>query len=114
MKRATALIDEKQTGQDVYYNPEFKTFTSITSHYERLGSLLKIGYLEFEIFFEIIPFPEQFWHDSAPLRQVISKNWGGRDEPLPDFLENFQWLCQAYKDARNESRPGAGNSLRCE
>jgi hypothetical protein len=60
-----------------------------------------------------VAFPDEYWNRTRPLRQMIGRNWKGANQPLPDFMSNFQSLCQRYKAARNAAHPGGGDLLDC-
>ena len=106
---AKKLLDKYQTGQAMYHSNELSRFYKIAHHYEKVGSLVKNGYLDFNLYFEVFAFPDKFWDKSKDLRDTIKQNWGGKggkDEKghnaqLNDFLSNTEYLGNRYKDKRS-------------
>lgn len=77
---AQKAIAAGTTGEDLYLSHDFDDFRDITAHYERLGAIVDLGYLDFDLLFQVIPFPETFWSSTRHLRDTIGKNWSGRDK----------------------------------
>lgn len=107
-------LQENGTGQQFYWSEEGQPFSEIAEHYERLGAVLKLRYLEFDVIFEIIPFPDRFWQATANLRQKLRKNWRGKDQELDDLLDNFRWLCRQYESERRNRGYASAEGMKCD
>ena len=96
------LLKKYGTGRDIYYanDESLKHFRQTCHHYEEVGALVKAGYVDFDLYYEIVPFPRDFWKQTEELRKVIGENWDGPNKPLPDFLINFAELERRYKAGR--------------
>ncbi|MGZ4846278.1 MAG: toll/interleukin-1 receptor domain-containing protein [Halobacteriota archaeon] len=97
------ILPSYQTGERAYYSEEFETFRRIGRHFERLGVLVRFGYIDINVVFEIIVFPDDFWEKTSKLRNVLKEKWWGEDHPLADFWKNFTYLHKKYVELRNES-----------
>lgn len=106
-------ISEGATGEDVYLSEELELFRNIASHYERVGTILDLKYLNFDVLFDIIPFPDNFWEKTRSIRLIIGKNWYGKDNSLDDFLGEFAKLCASYKEARKREGSDRWKSMDC-
>jgi hypothetical protein len=107
-------LKQNMTGQQFYWSDQGRLFSEIADHYERLGAILRLGYLEFDIIFQIVPFPDRFWKATAELRRKIRENWFGPNQPLPDFHENFAWLCRRYEQERTRLKFASAKGMKCE
>jgi len=65
------------SGEGFYLSPEIKDLATVHYHYEQMGALVKLGYVEFPLIFEIIAYPDAYMRRVEPLRAVIAKNWKG-------------------------------------
>ena len=100
------FLEEGKTGKQIYYSKEFTKFKTVCHNYERLGAYIKHEYFNFNIFFDITPFPDDFWDKSNSLREAIRCNWYGKNKGMSDFLENFQWLRKRYLyERKNAASP---------
>lgn len=115
------FLQKNGTGQQFYWSEQGRPFSQIAEHYERLGAIVKLNYLEFDIIFEIIPFPDDFWKETAGLRRKIRANWSRDKEKtppnlkaLPDLLENFKGLCDKYKQKRAERGYSSAKGMNCD
>ena len=91
-------LSEGETGRKLYY--ETPGLSEAGRHYEHLGAMVKLGYIDFDLIFEVISFPDKFWDNSEPLMNMIRQNWGGKDQPLPDLWINFRFLREQYHQQR--------------
>ena len=91
-------------GRDLYFTNPLSVAT-IGEHYERIGAELKLNYLSFDLVYEVIPFPDEFWERTRPLRTKLRENWDGKGKSLPDLWSNFSYLCDLYRAKR---QPEAG------
>lgn len=82
-----------------YHSKEATPIVSVGRHYEQLGALVRLGYVDFDLVYEIIPFPDQFWEATAPVRAGARTNWSG-GKGLPDFWKNFEYLKTLYDKQR--------------
>lgn len=103
LKEFNALLSTGKTGEQIYYSEDFRDFREIVSHYERLSVLINLNYVEFQVIFDTIAFPDNFWNESRALRNAIASNWFASDNALDDFLSGFSGLCNRYKEARSNS-----------
>ena len=108
MAKHNQLKTAYSTGKSAYYGT--KGLASAGRHYEYLGVMVRLGYVEFEPIFEVVSFPDALWDaakESGLLKMVREENWNGPGEPLPDFWRNFEYLRTCYHAARKgESIPG--------
>jgi hypothetical protein len=90
------------SGEAFYLSPEMKDFATVHYHYEQMGALVKLGYVEFPLIFEIITYPDSYMERVEPLRASIAQNWKGPGRPLPDFGSNIQYLQKCYEASRKD------------
>ncbi len=102
------------SGEEVFYSKEFEAFRNIYLHYKKLGSIINLGYLDFDIIFQNITFPKRFWDQTGVLRDVIGSNWNQCNDGIKDFGDSFRYLCTSYQTAREKLEKGYGNSLDCK
>lgn len=91
-------------GKDMYSADCFAHFKAVGRHYDEMGTMVRLGYLDFEFLFTLLEFPDDFWIRTRDYRQTIQANWGGPGKPLPDFWINFSWLRDRYHKARRARR----------
>ncbi len=94
----TELLKTHGTGKAIYYGTP--GLGEVGRHYEHLGAMLKLGYVDFDLIFEVVSFPDDFWDSTQPLMTVIRENWGGEGKPLPDLWVNFGYLRERYHKQR--------------
>jgi hypothetical protein len=97
-----SLLRQYKSGRAIYYadDPLLRRYRMIAHHYEEVGALIKAEYIDFDLYYDLVPFPDDFWTQTAALRDVIGKNWAGPKQALPDFLSNFEYLCELYNKRR--------------
>lgn len=95
------------TGESLYLSPEMKDFAAVHYHYEQMGALVKLGYIDFPLIFEIIAFPDGYMDATEPVRSAIAANWKGPGKPLPDLGSNIQFLRSCYAKSRSEPNKAA-------
>ena len=83
-----------------YHSKEAANIASVGRHYEELGTLVRLGYIDFDLVYEIIPFPDEFWEAMAPIRNQAKSNWS-EGKGLPDFWKNFEYLKNLYDRHRD-------------
>ena len=94
------------TGEDFYLAEDMKPFAEVHYHYEQLGALVMLRYIEFALVFEIIAFPDDYMRATESLRRQIAAHWKGPDQPLPDLGSNALALQACYLYARQcQPRP---------
>jgi hypothetical protein len=89
------------TGKAAYHG--IPGLASAGRHYEYLGVMIRLGYVEFEPIFEVISFPDELWAEmeaSGLLASIREHSWNAPDQPLPDFWSNFGHLRDLYAAAR--------------
>ena len=91
--------------------PVAKAIASVGHHYEQLGALVRLGYFDFDLFYEVVPFPDDFWEATAPVRDEAHSNWSW-GTGLPDFWKNFEELKKRYDDQRKIDRETAARRLK--
>ena len=89
-----------RTGRDLYFSDRLAPFFKIGQHYEQMGAMVKRDYIDFDLLFDVIAFPDEFWVQSAPLRRDLAANWRGPGDGLKDLWDNFAYLCERYQKAR--------------
>lgn len=93
-------IREIGNGEDFYLREEMADYAAVHYHYEQMGALVKLQYVEFPLLFEIIAFPDDYMAAVEPLRRALAQHWKGIDRPLPDFGSNIQFLKSCYELSR--------------
>jgi len=89
------------TGKAAYYG--VPGLAGAGRHYEYLGVMVRLGYVEFEPIFEVISFPDELWAEMEAcglLTAIREETWSAPDKPLPDFWSNFGHLRDLYTAAR--------------
>ena len=117
-KRAIAALDWKsleqgvceslsshRTGHDTYFSEtaSVKHLSDITEHYERMGAMVALDYIQFDLLFEVISFPDDFWMRLTRVRGVLAQSWRSQlfaDRSLPDLWGNFYYLCERFQHKR--------------
>ncbi len=66
-----------------------------------MGALVSLGYIDFDLLYAIIPFPDEFWVQSREWRAALRENWHGQGKALVDFWSNFKNLCDRYQRQRH-------------
>ncbi|MBB2487446.1 hypothetical protein H5407_19605 [Mitsuaria sp. WAJ17] len=98
--RIQEKIREAGSGEAFYLSDEMADFAAVHYHYEQLGALVKLGYIEFPLVYEIIAFPDEYMDTVAPLRKALAAHWKGPGRPLDDLGSNIQWLRACYEFSR--------------
>ena len=96
----------KWVGQDAYYHDCFEEFVAVGRYYDELGAMVRLGYVDFDFLFTLLPFPDKFWEATREYRVAIAANWEKKDDPLPDFWINFSWLRDEYRKERRRAGEG--------
>jgi hypothetical protein len=97
------LIRQAGSGEDFYLSQAMQDFAAVHYHYEQLGALVKLQYVEFPLIFEIVAFPDDYMAAVQPVRDTVAAHWKGIGQPLPDFGANIGYLRGCYEFSR--SRP---------
>jgi hypothetical protein len=87
---------------EAYHSAEMEPVRKVGHHYEVLGAVVQTNYVDFNLFYRIVDFPDQFWEATEDLRTKAKRNWDGK--PLPDFWENFEDLQKLYAQRREEDQ----------
>ena len=64
--------------------------------------LVKLGYIDFPLIFEIIAFPDAYMDAVEPVRKLVADNWKGPGQGLPDLGSNIRFLKSCYDKSRQE------------
>ncbi len=101
-----ALLKQYTSGSSIYYSQEFKEFREIREFYEEVGTLVRFKALDFELVFQVIIFPSDFYEKTRPLRKIISEHWFEsrvfqNECQLKDFGFNMEQLSKNYERRRN-------------
>lgn len=103
-----AKIAAAGSGEAFYLSAEMKDYAAVHYHYEQMGALVKLGYIDFPLIFEIIAFPDAYMQAVEPIRAEIAAHWKGPGKALPDLGANIQFLKSCYEKSRREtSRPAS-------
>jgi len=97
-----AEIQLGTSGEMLFFSGELRTYREICEHYQTLGALVELGYLPFDLVFEVITFPDRFWSQSTELRNALGSNWQQPDVPLTDFMRTMAALSKRYQARRAE------------
>ena len=108
------LLKKHGNVEHFYDSPEGLKIASVGRHYEQLGALVRLGYVDFDLVYEVVPFPDEFWRATTPIREGARSNWSA-GKGLPDFWENFEYLKARYEKQRqinNRTTRRAGTTER--
>jgi hypothetical protein len=100
------LLKKHHYVEHFYDSPEGAEIASVGRHYEQLGALVRLGYIDFELVYEVVPFPDEFWEVTAPVRDGARSNWSEHEANLPDFWKNFEYLKERYESQRQIEKAG--------
>ena len=100
------LMRRYQSGEKAYESTELSELRDIGRHYERMGTYVKLWYLDFLIVYEVIPFPDDFWNETAEFRIAVRKDSWSDGRGLHDFWKNFELLRQRYIEQRAKDSDG--------
>ena len=100
MRAPKDLLAAYQTGERMFYADELKDFRTVRDYFEQLGTYVEKDYIDFDLVFEIVTFPDSFWVNTEELRKVIADNWSKERGPLSDFSSNMRKLYERYQKAR--------------
>ncbi|HEX4653968.1 MAG TPA: hypothetical protein VH227_06945 [Candidatus Udaeobacter sp.] len=102
------LLRKHPTVEYFYDSPEGLKIASVGRHYEELGALVRLDYIDFELVYEVVPFPDQFWDVTEPIRAGARTKWNkskeGEPKGLTDFWKNFEYLKNRYEKQRQIER----------
>jgi hypothetical protein len=99
------LIDWKEKLADTDFSPTlfyYNTFNHISrigQFYEHVGLLVRDEIIDFNVLFELLPFPFKFWEDTSEFREIM------QDVTYVDFWLHFQYLRERYIKARRMREP---------
>ncbi len=115
MHRASAQLN-KHNGRDVFFSGTLDPMRKAGQHFEGMGALVRLGYLPFDLIFTRLPFPDEFYVGSKPLRHKIQANWFGKGKTPDDLWAHFDWLaCSYYRQKlRQNNNPGQLDAADCE
>ncbi|WP_431104016.1 hypothetical protein [Roseateles noduli] len=97
---AQELIRLAGSGEDLYLSQDMENFAAVHFHYEQLGALVKLEYIEFPLVYEVVPFPDDYMAAVDPLRKALAEHWKGIGRPLPDLGANIDFLKRCYDLSR--------------
>jgi len=96
------------SGEAFYLSKEMEDFAAVHYHYEQMGALVKLGYVDFPLVFDIVAFPDAYMNAVQPLRAEVGANWKGPGSSLPDLGSNIDFLKRCYEKSRkNYSQPAS-------
>ncbi|WAC74218.1 hypothetical protein OU995_05690 [Roseateles sp. SL47] len=99
--RMMDLIRDAGSGEDFYLSAAMKEYATVHHHYEQLGALVKLGYIDFPLVFEVIPFPDEYMKTVRPIRDAIATHWRGVGQrPLLGFGSNIDFLQACFEYSR--------------
>ena len=94
------MLDRLGSGEAIYISDELTNYRAVHYHYEQMGALVKLEYLDFPLIFEVIAFPDAYMDSAESLRRIIRENWKGKNKALPDFGANIEFLRKCYEKSR--------------
>ncbi len=97
--RISEALAKYPTVESAYHSDDLKSVRTVGHHYEILGALVRTNYIDFNLVYEVVPFPDTFWAASDELRTRARGNWDGK-QPLKDFWSNFEYLRSRYCERR--------------
>lgn len=99
---ASELLKKYKTGERMYHASELKDFRKVKDYFEQIGAFVQLGYLDFDLFFCVVAFPDSFWKTSEPYRITLSKNWSLEKGELKDFDSGMSKLHSLYVQKRKK------------
>lgn len=93
-------IAQGKSGESLYYSDRLNEYREITRYYNQLGGLLAWEGREFDIVFDRVAFPDNFYLKTKEIRQLVLDNWHEKAVPLKDFFSDFDALCLHYQKER--------------
>jgi hypothetical protein len=104
-KRVLAKAMSFQTVSEAYHSRDFADLSAVGHHYEILGALAKKDYIDMDLIFTIIDFPDMFWERTKEFRDLVRmENLRRPGASIVDFWENFEWLHGEYEKRRGHLR----------
>jgi len=88
------------SGKSFYLSEPMSDYAAVHDHYERLGALIKLHYIEFSLIYEIIDYPDEYMAATADVEAALVAHWKGPNRPLKDFGANIRWLRRCYEHSR--------------
>ncbi len=83
-----------------FYLHHLKSISRIGQFYERVGLLVRQDLVNFDLLFEMLPFPDKFWNETQEFRKTMS------EITYVDFWNHFESLHRRYENARkNKDEP---------
>ncbi len=81
-------------GQEVYYSddPRIRDFRTAHQYFEKIGVLVRQGFLNFALVFDLVAFPDDFWKEGQELRTTLSRHWNPGQKELRDFGDGIAYL----------------------
>jgi hypothetical protein len=102
-EKIMAVVQQYGTARAAYRSDELAEMSAIGHHYEQLGALVKLDYIDFPLVYEIVPFPEDFWDATEGFRNEARTHWD-QNRGLDDFWSNFGTLKRQYECMRSFSK----------
>lgn len=94
----TKLADTDFSPTLFYYNT-FNHISRIGQFYDHVGLLVRDEIIDFNILFELLPFPFKFWEDTSEFRGIM------QDVTYVDFWLHFQYLRERYVEVQSMRKP---------
>lgn len=73
---------------------EMAELLRLGGYYDYVGTLVKHGFVDFELVFDMLPMPMSLWESVGPVVQGFRRDW------VPDFWNNWEYLVGLYKERR--------------
>jgi hypothetical protein len=87
-----------------YYNT-LNHISRIGQFYEHIGLLVRDELVDFDVLFELLPFPFKFWEDTEEFRTLM------QEMTYVDFWLHFHYLRQRYLESLNLREPPKRKAL---
>lgn len=84
------LLESDFSPTMAYYN-QLGIISRIGSFYDYVGMLLQKGLLDFDLCFEMVPFPYKFWEDTQEFRKIM------KQATYAEFWDFFESLHNRYR-----------------
>lgn len=78
------------------YHNTLKHLSRIGQFYEHVGLLVQDELIDYDILFELLPFPYKFWEDTTEFRTLM------QEMTYVDFWSHFQYLHHRYLETRSQ------------
>ena len=92
-------LDDSDFSPTLFYYNTLNHISLIGQFYEHVGLLVRDELVDFDVLYELLPFPHKFWEDTTEFHALM------QEMTYMDFWLLFQYLRQRYLEADNRREP---------